>query len=181
MGYINTLGEYVIPASYLESRCFSEGLAAVGMRMGWDFVYNEITREPGYVYKWGFIDTYGRMVADYQFDEIRDFREGMAAVAKRNEEGNLVWGFINTAGELAVPLQFTWVEDFHEGFAVVNHGADVYHPQAVHWHSYLQGTHIVGGFLCLLTAGGVWCWTCPRMMRWVIFPRGCWRLTKGGS
>jgi hypothetical protein len=151
-GFLNTLGVEVIAPTFLGARSFSEGLAAVNTPTGFERVTNELTHFTDWNLVWGFIDTTGRLIVDYQFDEVRDFREGLAAVAIRNEEGELVWGFIDTAGNIAVTPQFTWVNDFHEGYAVVNHGARMYHPPQL--NSPMQGTQTIGGNNMLIDRWG---------------------------
>ncbi len=52
--------------------------------------------------KWGYIDPSGAMVIAPQFDHVRSFSEGRAAVTKN---GNV--GFIDTKGVLVIPTQYT--------------------------------------------------------------------------
>ena len=66
--------------------------------------------------KWGYIDVSGNMIIAPQYDEVRDFREGMAAVMVDD-----LWGFINTSGETVVPLEYEFVYDYSEGLAKVSH------------------------------------------------------------
>ncbi len=61
-GYINRLGEVIVPAKYSAARAFSEELAAVRDETG----------------LWGFIDTAGNDVYPCQFREVGDFRDGFA-------------------------------------------------------------------------------------------------------
>ena len=51
--------------------------------------------------KWGYINTKGEIVIDYQFTEARSFSNGLAAVFNGKK-----WGYINTDGELAIDYQF---------------------------------------------------------------------------
>ena len=63
---------------------------------------------------WGFEDADGSVIIPAQFDEARDFSDGMAAVKK----GQL-WGFINESGELAIDYKYQEVLPFNEGHAIV--------------------------------------------------------------
>jgi hypothetical protein len=147
-GFVNTLGEEIMPATFFSARCFSEGLAAVAQQgdpvpgRSWE-----------YQMLWGFIDGTGRLVADYQFIEVRDFNEGMAAVAWHDDDGNLIWGYITTTGEMVIPPQFASAGFFNEGFAVVNMGAEVYHPR---YGDPLWGTgmQLIGGTNMLIDRWG---------------------------
>jgi WG repeat protein len=65
--------------------------------------------------KAGFIDHAGKLAIEPQFDEARDFAEGLAAVRI-----NITWGYIDAAGKVVIPLQFATAADFSEGFALVS-------------------------------------------------------------
>ena len=75
---------------------FSEGLAAV--------------QKDG---KWGYIDTKGRLVIDYQFDSAAYFSEGLAFVEKNNK------GYIDTNGKMVINLEKTTGYAFTNGVAYV--------------------------------------------------------------
>lgn len=51
--------------------------------------------------KWGFIDTEGNVVIDYQFENAKSFSNGLAAVCRNGK-----WGFINSDGKLAIDYIF---------------------------------------------------------------------------
>ena len=101
-GYINNKGEIVIPPKYKRASFFSEGLAVVGKN------YNSI----------GFIDTTGKEVIPFNYDDFRapGFSEGLAAVRK----GLDGWGFIDKNGNTVIPFQYDGAESFQNGFAEVN-------------------------------------------------------------
>lgn len=63
---------------------------------------------------WGFEDAGGKSVIPAQFDEARDFNDGMAAVKK----GKL-WGFIDETGKLVIDYKYKAVMPFNDGYAVV--------------------------------------------------------------
>lgn len=116
-GYINQEGTLVIPitleGSYLID--FSEGYASFVER-----VKPEVGRA-----RWGFIDTSGAVVISPQFDFVREFSEGLAAVAFPNQQvcsdcdTDLDWGFINKSGKLVIQPQYHSVSSFSEELAAV--------------------------------------------------------------
>ena len=62
--------------------------------------------------KWGFIDTTGTTVIAPQYEAVRGFSDGMAAVRLNDK-----WGYVNHAGQLAIPARYVAVYDFHDGRA----------------------------------------------------------------
>ena len=106
-GYIDTSGNVVIPIQnrFMDARPFSEGLAAVQLRQ---------------TQLWGFIDRTGNVVIPFQFQDVRAFHEGMAAVSNRNpRQGSGEWGFIDKTGNIVVPLIYGAVGNFSHGKAQV--------------------------------------------------------------
>lgn len=65
-------------------------------------------------YKWGFIDKTGKEVIPFNYNDARNFTEGLAAV-----EINFKWGFIDKAGKIIIPLQYVQTWSFSEGLAQV--------------------------------------------------------------
>lgn len=63
---------------------------------------------------WGFIDLNGEMTIPCQYDEVKNFSEGLAAVKKNDK-----WGFIDKTGELFIDNGFDEVKDFREDHAAV--------------------------------------------------------------
>jgi hypothetical protein len=61
------------------------------------------------------------VVAPFVYDEVHNFNEGLAAVA-RGDWSTRKYGFINTSGNLAVPMIYDAVNAFREGFAAVRQG-----------------------------------------------------------
>ncbi len=49
------------------------------------------------------------MVIDQQFDKVRDFKNGYAAVLQGGK-----WGYINTSGKMVIEPQFDSVKDFEK-------------------------------------------------------------------
>ncbi|WAP70371.1 WG repeat-containing protein [Jiella pelagia] len=64
--------------------------------------------------KAGFFDINSMAVVAENFDSVKEFSEGMAAV-----EINGVWGFIDAGGNLAISPQFRAAKDFKESAAAV--------------------------------------------------------------
>lgn len=68
--------------------------------------------------KWGYIDTSGTLVIDYQFDMAFPFFEGLACVKVDNgTEGK--WGYIDENGTFVIPPRFDQADKFSEGLARV--------------------------------------------------------------
>ena len=67
--------------------------------------------------KFGFIDRAGKVVIPLQFDDARDFHEGLALV--KTGEKKL---FIDTSGRVVIEAKYDVVNNFSEGVAAVNNG-----------------------------------------------------------
>jgi hypothetical protein len=68
----------------------------------------------------GFIDTGGKIVIDMQFNYVRDFVNGYAAVSKyfgRDENGGIIerWGLIDKQGRLVIDFKYLDIGDYGEG------------------------------------------------------------------
>lgn len=55
--------------------------------------------------KWGFIDIHGKIIISPQYESVKSFSEGIAAI-----KNNGKWGFINTSGIILVPCEYDKVE-----------------------------------------------------------------------
>ncbi|MDN4603964.1 MULTISPECIES: WG repeat-containing protein [Paenibacillus] len=88
-GVINTSGDWIVEPKYefdiyrLGSYRFSEGLSRV------------------YDKKWKFINTKGEVVIETNYQSVKDFSEGLAAVKKNN-----LWGFIDHNGKEVIKPQY---------------------------------------------------------------------------
>lgn len=101
-GYINDIGEEMIPLIYAGARDFHEGLAAV--KIG-----NFSTG------KWGFINTTGKLVIPFLFDKPRAFTCGLAKVIYNGE-----WCFVDRNGNKVISLKdYDGGSRFHNGYAIV--------------------------------------------------------------
>lgn len=134
-GFIGEDGKYIINPIYKDANSFSEGLACVVMENGKPQFIDKNDKiiftvdKAEYCYgfkeglsrvkikgKWGFIDKTGKIVVNPIYDEAQDFREGLAAVAKKDEKKNeILWGYIDKNG--AVKINFQFVEDKNNMYA----------------------------------------------------------------
>jgi hypothetical protein len=96
-GYIDTLGNVVIPTIYESGIQFSEGLAAVKLNG-----------------KWGYIDISGRKVIDFKFSSAEHFSNGYARVVV-----DTCWGVINSSGHWVIKPTHEMVEYMNEGFIAI--------------------------------------------------------------
>ncbi len=104
-GYVNTIGEEVIPCIYESAWNFSEGLAAVKIKG-----------------RWGFINDHNEVIIDFVFENIAmGFKEGLCGVVNQN-----TMGFINKSGKVQIPFLYDaslvlneCYHDFRNGFCPV--------------------------------------------------------------
>ena len=82
---------------YEDARPFADGWAAV--------------KKDG---KWGFIDTQGTVMLDYQFEDALSFGQHLAAVKQGRN-----WGYISLRGELVIEPIFLEARSFSQGSAAV--------------------------------------------------------------
>lgn len=123
-GYINPAGQFVLRYGnkYTTNRLtclrpFSEGLAAVTLPNGWNY-----------------IDKSGKVVLKGKYTYCGEFKEGLAPVAVTSSNHsfdqaknrfdcryrfNGVYGYINKAGLVVIPPQFDNALEFSEGLAAV--------------------------------------------------------------
>jgi gliding motility-associated-like protein len=64
--------------------------------------------------KWGFVDRFGRPVANSFYADVRNFVNNLAAA---NNKGK--WGFIDEQGKVIVPFEYDIVYDFNEDVTAV--------------------------------------------------------------
>ena len=121
LGYMNALGEIVIPIEhihypghyfYLGAPPFSEARVAI------------MCNERGGV---GVFDTEGNLIVPFYYHGGWAFSEGLMAVNKwgrweLNDDEYVYttrWGFIDRYGSVIIPLEFDYATDFSEGLALV--------------------------------------------------------------
>ena len=97
-GYINRLGEEVIPLIYKYATPFQEDYAAVLTELD----------------VWIFIDRQGQRISKRVYDKVKGFKDGMAAVLNYRK-----WGYINNEGIEIIPIEYTDVLSFSESLAGV--------------------------------------------------------------
>lgn len=144
-GFIGEDGKYVVNPIYKDASSFSEGLACVVMENGkpqfidknnkilftvdkaeYCFGFKEGLARIKVKGKWGFIDKTGKVVVNPIYEDALDFRDGLAAVSKKDEKKDeVLWGYIDKNG--AVKINFQFVKDkekmfcepgsFYEGLA----------------------------------------------------------------
>ena len=135
-GFINSSGEFVIQPKYVRVSYFSQGLAVVADKIFYGYINksgkividyqfltasvfsNGVATVCDYVHKCGVINIKGEKFIQFEYDEIRAFREGLAAVKKKND-----WGYINMQGELVIPAKYRSANDFKNGKAEVLKGS----------------------------------------------------------
>jgi hypothetical protein len=134
-GYIDEHGNIVIEPKFEHAEEFGEGLAAVEINGRYGFIdrSGNVVIPPQYQYvtfrkfsggftavkvsfdeKENFIDKKGNFLRKDQFDEIRFFSEGLAAVKCGGK-----WGYINPEGKQVIPFIFNNALSFSEGMAAV--------------------------------------------------------------
>lgn len=128
-GFIDKNGEFVIPPSYIWAQGYSEDRARVIVegpcaRPGfedpcdWGEIIGKTPPEQKVpTCKVRFIDKSGTFLGPNEYDDTRDFSEGLAAVQKDGK-----WGFIDKAGKLVIPYKFGSVGSFSDGLARVAEG-----------------------------------------------------------
>lgn len=86
------------------------------------------TAAPG---SWGYRDERGEIAVDFQFDEVRPFADGLAAVCFREENGREAWGFVSSEGEMTVPAEYDGARSLEDGVgALMSEGRWAYVDQA---------------------------------------------------
>lgn len=130
-GAINKRGEFAIPCQYDEMREFQDGVALVGLFGIESYVkWNGQVMNPNpdnratfrchpdgsvqHNLVWGLIDREGCPLTRFQYDQVYDFKGGLARVAKAGK-----WGYIDNRGKQVIDCQYQKAEDFHNGKAVV--------------------------------------------------------------
>lgn len=101
-GYINQIGQEVIPCNYVDAMDFSFDKAVVA----------KFDKNNNIVY--GYIDTKGNVVIPFIYESAASFKNGLACV-KRNGK----FGYIDENGRKVINYKFDHASDFSEGLAFV--------------------------------------------------------------
>lgn len=115
-GYVNQEGQIKIriECGFYDAQDFSEGYAAV--------------RKNG---KWGYIDSTGKVVVDYQFVDAKPFKLGLAPVRVANTRKVSVycsselahqWGYIDITGKIVIPPKYDDAGPFNLKWGVARVG-----------------------------------------------------------
>ena len=102
-------------AQFQVGSLFVEFQTANSFREGYASLSIKRANEP--ISKFGYINKEGKKAIDFQFDEVKDFSEGLAAVRI-----GVHWGYIDMSGTHIIPSQFDEVYSFSEGVACVGIG-----------------------------------------------------------
>ncbi|MBQ7096980.1 MAG: WG repeat-containing protein [Clostridia bacterium] len=125
-GYINTLGEEVIPFRFDNAYGFSNGMAKVKINGKYGYIdrtgnltvdaiyddggdfFEEVVwvRKDG---KFGYVDKLGNVVIPFIYDHAYPFTEGVASVKKDG-----FYGFIDHSGNTVIDFKFKWAAAFSE-------------------------------------------------------------------
>ena len=129
-GFIDTLGNIVIPPSYEYVRNF-ENNTAICKKESWgtidksnrtvmDFIYRSIEWEDDYI-KAGvrnnrpvFYNPLGNSIVDWGYEKFKEFSEGFCAV-----KNNGKWGLVNNQGEEVLECEYNVINSFNEGWAAI--------------------------------------------------------------
>lgn len=116
-GFMDTLGQIVIPLEYEYAQTFQQGMALV--------------KKDG---KYGFISTDNQAITAFKYDmpsgrEIGKFQENLAPVYQKNKNQSGKWGFIDPKGKEIIACKYDDIIPFFNGLA------RVYIRKGSHWYS----------------------------------------------
>lgn len=114
-GFVDKMGNEIVPAKYDEVVDFKEERACVSLR------YQEGNKKCGY------IDLTGKEIVPVKYDvpfaegpRLLSYSEGMAIVNKKKNNEDY-FGFIDLDGKEVIPCKYgVWPDDFHYGIALVD-------------------------------------------------------------
>ena len=106
IGYMNGVGQVVIPCIYSRATDFSDGFARVS-KAGQEY----------------FIDTTGHKVFDCDPDmQYGNFHNGLAYIADKNNK----YGYVDKSGQVIIPCVYDYALDFSDGLVHVWQGEQEY-------------------------------------------------------
>ncbi len=101
-GLINRRGEEIVPVEYNECGYPSDGMIRVRLDE-----------------QYGYFDTNGTLLINFQYRTCSGFSEGVAAVLIDINDDSMAFAFINKDNDIVIPPQFQYAYPFKENFAVV--------------------------------------------------------------
>ncbi|OQA95412.1 MAG: KWG Leptospira [Bacteroidetes bacterium ADurb.Bin217] len=130
-GFMDTLGNIVIPPSYEDAMGFYNNIAAVKKNDKWGFINTKDSIIIPFIFSnvknfknnrfwvkndsaWALIDRNFNQLTEFEFNEVSYFEEGLAYVKKKSD-----WGFIDTMGNKIIDYKFYLANEFSEGLAFV--------------------------------------------------------------
>jgi hypothetical protein len=131
-GYIDTLGNFVIPNKYDEARDFSyNNFTSVKLNDKWGLINKNGKAISPFKYdyiadfwegkavvvcgkKSTFIDTLGNELSEAIYNDLQSFNEGLAGMKM-----DMYYGYINMNNQIIIKPKYYWVSSFKNNFAVV--------------------------------------------------------------
>ena len=139
-GYIDEVGNEIIPLKFDFVYKFKEGMSAVKLNGKWGFIdktgkiiisliydgcwfFSEGLAKVSFNGKYGFVDKIGNKIIPIQYDFVGHFSEGLAIVRQNNK-----YGYIDKLGEKVIPfiyedfnhlIEYDNIGSFHDGLALV--------------------------------------------------------------
>lgn len=109
LGFMNKMGELVIPTEFNFAVRFVDGLALVG-------IFSDEADDSNMLH--GFIDTSGYAVVPIIYASASQFSEGLAAMGVSADAG-VRYGYVNMQGETVIPYIYEEARPFENGYAWV--------------------------------------------------------------
>lgn len=107
-GFKNEAGEFVIEPQYAYAREFTNGLAAVNLGRTW---YRTEEGKKYYENHYGYIDSKGKTIIGFQYDEARPFNKYGVAVVYDIETG---WKLIDQTGQEIQGTRFGYLSKYYD-------------------------------------------------------------------
>lgn len=136
-GVINEKGSFLYVEKFNHVSSFSEGLAFVQkdenkiayidlngkelfeIKAKWGYEFHDGLAAVYKNDKWGYINTKGELIIDYQYFQALHFENGTAPVAVLKEYGPNKWRLINKQGEFISSESYYEIKEFKNGLAKV--------------------------------------------------------------
>jgi hypothetical protein len=98
IGFINTEGREIIEAHY-----------------NWAYDFHSVRAVVYNVDKWGFIDTTGKLIIPFIYDQVRNYSLAVGAIGQNTNKDR--WGIINTSGKYILEPTYDELYVFKDGLA----------------------------------------------------------------